>query len=206
MQRCLDGLYRPLVDITPRFNCLFVPVIIPFCRPVFVLTVPHCPGILLHNLKAQRLSMAEFFEYDEILELAVAREVDANRFYLALAARAQNPHIRKVLEELAAEELEHKAKLELEIMKTGRVVVTTMVPLGLQDDQPDYTPLEYEIDYKSLLLMGMQKEEASFRLYVDLAGMVTDHNSKETLLAIAQEEAGHKLRFQTIFDYLSKDA
>jgi rubrerythrin len=150
--------------------------------------------------------MAEFIEYDEILELAVAREVDANRFYLALAARAQNPHIRRIFEELAAEELEHKAKLELEIMKTGRVVDTSRVPLGLQDDQPDYTPLEYEIDYRDILLMGMQKEEASFRLYVDLAGMATDANSKEVLLAIAQEEVKHKLRFQTEFDYLSKEA
>jgi rubrerythrin len=150
--------------------------------------------------------MDELIDDGEILELAVAREVDANRFYLALAARVQNPHIRKIFNDLAAEELEHKAKLELEIMKTGRVVNTNETPLGLQDDQPDYTPLEYEIDYKDILLMGMQKEEASFRLYVDLAGRVTDANSKGMLLALAQEEAGHKLRFQTIFDYLSKGA
>jgi rubrerythrin len=147
--------------------------------------------------------MAEFID-DEILEMAIAREVDANRFYLALAARTQNPDIRKIFEELAAEELEHKARLELEIMKTGRVVDTSRVPLGLQDDQPDYTPLEYEIDFKDILLMGIQKEEASFRLYVDLAGMATDASSKEILLALAQEEAEHKLRFQAGFDYLLK--
>jgi rubrerythrin len=149
--------------------------------------------------------MAEFID-NEILEMAIAREVDANRFYLALVARTQNPDIRKIFEELAAEELEHKAKLELEIMKTGRVVDTSRVPLGLQDDQPDYTPLEYEIDFKNILLMGMQKEEASFRLYVEMAGMTTDHDSKEMLLAIAQEEAGHKLRFKTVFDHLFDNA
>jgi rubrerythrin len=149
--------------------------------------------------------MAEFID-DEILELAVAREVDANRFYLTLAARTQNPRARKIFVELADEELEHKAKLELEIMKTGRVVNTHKTPVGLRYDQPDYTPPDIEIDYKEILLMGIQKEEASFRLYVDLAGMTTDHDSKETLLALAQEEAGHKLRFQTIFDYLSRSA
>jgi rubrerythrin len=148
--------------------------------------------------------MDEFIDDNEVLELAVAREVDANRFYLALAAKAQNPHIRKVFNDLAAEELEHKAKLELEIMKTGRVVNTDREPLGLQDDLPDYTALEYEIDYKDILLIGMQKEEASFRLYVEMAGMTADHDSKEMLLAIAQEEVKHKLRFQTVFDYLSK--
>ena len=149
--------------------------------------------------------MAEFID-DEILEMAVAREVDASRFYEALAARSVNPHIQKIFLELAAEELEHKAKLELEIMKTGRVVHTDKTPSGFRDDPDQDSPIEFDIDFKNILLMGIQKEEASFRLYVDLAAMTTDHSSKETLLAIAEEEAGHKLRFQTIFDYLSRGA
>jgi rubrerythrin len=148
--------------------------------------------------------MGEFVADDEILEMAVAREVDANRFYLALAARSQKPHIRKIFEQLAAEELEHKAKLELEIMKTGRVVNTHKPPLGLRYDQPDYTPHDFEIDYKDILLIGIQKEEAAFRLYTDLAGMTNDRDSKETLLAIAREEAEHKLRFQAVFEQLFK--
>jgi rubrerythrin len=147
--------------------------------------------------------MAEFID-DEILEMAVAREVDANRFYLALAARVQEPHIQNVFEELAAEELEHKAKLELEIMKTGRVVDENKTPRGFKDEQNDYSAIELDIDFKDILLMGMQKEEASFRLYVELAGMTTDRDSKETLLAIAEEEARHKLRFQTVLDFLLK--
>ena len=65
-------------------------------------------------------------------------------------------------------------------------------------------PPEVEMDYKDILLMGIQKEEASFRLYVDLAGTTSDAHSKEILFALAQEEAGHKLRFQTVLDYLSK--
>lgn len=148
--------------------------------------------------------MDEFVADEEILEMAVAREVDANRFYLALAARSHKPHIRKIFEQLAAEELEHKAKLELEIMKTGRVVSTHKTPLGFRYDQPDYTPPKFEIDYKDILLIGIQKEEAAFRLYTDLAGMTNDHDSKQTLLALAQEEAEHKLRFQAVFEHLFK--
>ena len=147
--------------------------------------------------------MADFID-DEILEMAVAREVDANRFYLVLAERVENPRIRQVFEELAAEELEHKANIELEIMKTGRVVNTDKTPAGFKNDSTDYVPPEIEMDYKDILLMGMQKEDASFRLYVDLAGMTSDAHSKEIFLALAQEEAGHKLRFQTVLDYLSK--
>ncbi|MGD0596624.1 MAG: ferritin family protein [Sedimentisphaerales bacterium] len=149
--------------------------------------------------------MADFID-DEILEMAVAREVDANRFYLVLAERVENPRIRRIFEMLAAEELEHKAKIELEIMKTGRVVNKDKTPAGFKNDRADYVPPEIEMDYKDILLMGMQKEEASIRLYVDMAEMISDAHSKEILLALAQEEVGHKLRFQTVLDYLSRNA
>jgi rubrerythrin len=145
--------------------------------------------------------MADVAEDDEILELAVAREVDAIRFYMVLATRVQSPRMQKVFEELAAEEMEHKARLELEIMKTGRVVDTNNAPRGLQENRPDYVPPEFDIDYKSILLMGIQKEDASFRLYVDLAGMATSASAREMLIALSQEEARHKLRFQAEFDH-----
>lgn len=146
--------------------------------------------------------MAEFID-NEILEMAVAREVDANRFYLALAERVEKPHIKKIFEKLAAEELEHKALIELEIMKAGRVVNEDETPAGFCDEQPDYVPLVIEMNYKDILLMGIHKEEASFQLYVDLAGMISDAHSKEILLALAQEEAGHKQRFEKILEFIS---
>jgi rubrerythrin len=146
--------------------------------------------------------MAEFID-DEILEMAVAREVDANRFYLALAARVENPRIKRIFEKLAAEELEHKAKIELEIMKTGRVVKEDKPPVGFHDEQPGYTPTVIDMNYKDVLLMGIQKEEASIQLYVDMAEMTSDAHSKEILIALAQQEAEHKMRFQKILEFIS---
>ena len=59
------------------------------------------------------------------------------------------------------------------------------------------------MNYKDILLMGIHKEEASFQLYVDLAGMISDAHSKEILLALAQEESGHKQRFEKILEFIS---
>jgi rubrerythrin len=56
------------------------------------------------------------------------------------------------------------------------------------------------MDYKDLLTMAMQKEESSFRLYVDLASRVTDEDAYETLLALAEEEIRHKMRFEMEYD------
>ena len=59
------------------------------------------------------------------------------------------------------------------------------------------------MNYKDIVFMGIKKEEASIRLYADLAEMTSDAHSKEILLALAQEEAGHKQRFQEVLDFLS---
>jgi rubrerythrin len=60
------------------------------------------------------------------------------------------------------------------------------------------------MDYKDMLMLGIEKEEASFRTYVNLAPSVHDQESREVLLALAQEEVKHKLRFETEYDMLLK--
>ena len=149
--------------------------------------------------------MAEFETVEEILELAVAREEDAHIFLMALAARMVNPEMRKVFEELAAEELEHKARLELEIIKTGRVVTDSKKKLYFEtNDYAEDVGSEIDMDYKDMLTMAMQKEESSFRLYVDLASRVTNEDAYEILLALAEEEVRHKMRFEMEYDNILK--
>ncbi|MHC4691682.1 MAG: ferritin family protein [Planctomycetota bacterium] len=148
--------------------------------------------------------MADFVPNEEILELAITREEIANRLFLELAARARNPEIRKVFEELADEELEHKAKLELEIMKTGKVMKESQKPLfreRIDKGEPDSW---VDMDYKDMLLLGIQKEDAAFRFYVKLAANARDEDSYETLMALAEQEIKHKLRFEMEYEKLLK--
>jgi rubrerythrin len=143
---------------------------------------------------------------EEILEYAISREVEAYYFCLALAGRVDTPRMRQVFEDMAAEELEHKAKLELEMIKMGKTLPARQMPSGRPES--DYimsdsnAPLD--IDYTDMLLLGMEKEEAAFRLYVNLIPNVHDEESREVLLALAQEEVRHKLRFETEYDMLHK--
>ena len=145
---------------------------------------------------------------DGILEFAISKEVESYHFYRALARRVDSDRIREVFEELAAEELEHKAKLELEIIKTGKVV--PMMSVGHEDggSDSDYifaagdAPLD--IDYKDMLLLAMEKEAAAFRTYVNLVASARDELTREVLLSLAEEEVKHKLRFETEYDLLHK--
>ncbi|MHC4580198.1 MAG: ferritin-like domain-containing protein [Planctomycetota bacterium] len=141
-----------------------------------------------------------------ILEFALSKEIEAYHFYMAVARRVDSPKIRDVFEELAAEELEHKARLELELMKTGKVVPDGYEPAPGPDG--DYIVDEddalLDMDYRDILLLAMEKEKAAFRTYVNLMAQTRDEQAQELLLALAEEEVRHKLRFETEYDVLLK--
>jgi len=143
---------------------------------------------------------------NEALEFAISREVDAYYFYLALAERVDSPEMRQVLEDFAREELEHKAKLELEVLKTGQILpLKQELPGPSRDDYiVSNTDSQLDMDYRDLLLLAIEKEEASFRTYVDLAATAHDQETREVLLAIAEEEVKHKYRFEIEYDMLLK--
>lgn len=142
---------------------------------------------------------------NEILEFAIAREVEAFNFFMALAARVETPEIAKVFADLAKEELEHKAKLELELIKTGKTL-----PADEKKAIPEHdyiiagADVILDMDYKDVLMLGIEKEEASFRTYVNLIPNIHDQESREVLLALAEEEVKHKLRFETEYELLLK--
>ena len=50
----------------------------------------------------------------------------------------------------------------------------------------------------------MEKEEAAFRTYVNMVAEARDEQTQELLLALAEEEVKHKLRFETEYDILLK--
>jgi len=140
---------------------------------------------------------------DEILELAISREIEAHDLFLELAERVREPQIQSLLRELAQEELEHKHKLELEIIKSGRVVrETDETAVPSRGHILSNTNESLDMDYKDVLMLAIEKEDASFRMYVGLVSNVRDEKSREVLLALAEEEVKHKLRFQAEYELL----
>jgi rubrerythrin len=61
------------------------------------------------------------------------------------------------------------------------------------------------MDYKDVLLLAMEKEEAAFRTYVNLVANARDGQIQDLLLALAEEEVKHKIRFETEYDLLLKN-
>jgi rubrerythrin len=139
----------------------------------------------------------------EILDLAISKEVAAYRLYKKMVGRTSDPQMKQALESLANEELEHKARLELELMKLGVVVSSekSMISESLEDDSDELT---VDMDFKDLLVLAIEKERSSLRLYVDLAAMTKDRVSREMLITLAEEEAMHGARFEAEYNMLMR--
>jgi len=148
--------------------------------------------------------MGEVSSVGEVLELAIAREIQSAEFLSTLAERLKRPAAAALLEQLAQEELGHKAKLELEIMKEGLVAKT--VGTLVEVDAPDYADaleMDPDSDFKDILAVVIAKERHSFRFYVDLAGVVLDEDLHEVLVALAEEEARHLIRLEREYNKLT---
>lgn len=144
--------------------------------------------------------MSSLTNIDEILDFAIQSEEESHRFYTDLAEKVTKPWMKSALLEFAREELGHKAKVEA--MKAGRL---TLEPSG--EEVPDLKIGDYlvemephaDMEYQEALVVAMKKEKAAYRLYMDLARRVTGE-PRDLFLRLAQEEAKHKLRFETEYD------
>jgi len=143
--------------------------------------------------------MENFESVDEILDFAIGREIEAIRLYIDLAGKVNKPEMREVLKDFAREEQEHKIKLE-DAKAVGMVLRDEEVAsLGIANDVEggEFHP---DMSYADILLFAIKKEDASVKLYTNMAKIAQDEEVKDMLLQLAQEETEHKLRFEVEYD------
>lgn len=144
--------------------------------------------------------MSNWKSVDEILDFAIKGEEEAATFYTEMATRVEKDWMKKEFVTFAKEEQGHKAKLEA--IKSGKKLFGSpkaVLDLKIGDYlvEAEVTP---EMDYQDALIVAMKKEKAAFKLYSDLAQSTDDPDLSNTLLALAHEEANHKLRFEVEYD------
>ena len=148
--------------------------------------------------------MVQFKSFEDVIKYAIEREVESYQLYQKLAEEAENLALYRVMMDFAKEELRHKAKLEMEIIKTGKTVPGAEVVMDFEyaDHLEHYEP--QNVKYQDLLRMAIAKEKESFRFYTKLAGKVEDEEIREALLSLAEEEARHKVSLEIEYDVIKK--
>jgi rubrerythrin len=137
---------------------------------------------------------------DEILDYAIGQEEEAAAFYASLAERAERAGMKDVLMDFSREEQRHKDRLlavkhgESELAPEQQVV-----DLKISDYLVDVQVGE-DISYQDALIVAMKRERAAYRLYSDMAERVSPGELQEVFLGLANEEAKHKLFFESEYD------
>lgn len=145
--------------------------------------------------------VTDFKSVDDILDFAIKNEEDACHFYTELAGKMIKPAMIQIFKDFAREEEGHKAKL-LDI-KSGKLLIPSkekVLDLKISDYIDTDIQIKEDLDYQDALVLAMKKEKQAFKLYTDLASKTDNEQIKKLLLAIAQEEAKHKLRFELEYD------
>ena len=137
---------------------------------------------------------------EDILTFAIGEEEAAAHFYKEWAAKMDNPALRDALNGFAREEEGHKERL-LNIKAEGSLQpdAKTVQNLNIGDNLVTQAP-NPDMAYPEILIIAMKKEKAAFKLYSELAAVADSASLKDTFLALAQEEAKHKLRFEIEYD------
>jgi rubrerythrin len=137
---------------------------------------------------------------DEILDFAIEREQGAADFYSSLAERATSAWMKDMLLSFSQEELRHKGKLKS--VKKGEKLLSSqqrVQDIKLGDYLVDVEP-QGDLTLQDAMIVAMKREKAAYRLYSDLAQKVDNAEMKDLFLSLAQEEAKHKLYFETQYD------
>lgn len=139
-------------------------------------------------------------KFDEIIDFAVEREVDAIKFYQDLQKMVRFNSQRELLHEFEEMEKGHVETLEeIRGMELARIDVPRIQNLQISDYMVASPPTE-DMNFEDIITIAMKREEAAQRLYTDMAGKVDDPQLQKLFLRLSAEEAKHKLYFETMYD------
>lgn len=135
----------------------------------------------------------------KIIATAVDREVEAFTFYRTISDKVKDPALKKLFDELAGEEKQHReflqgmltkdvAKMHFDAKKDYKVVNAMPSP-----------PLSADMKPLDGLVVAIKKELEAMQMYSQLAGLSTETEQKFLFTQLANMESGHKARLEDLY-------
>lgn len=140
-------------------------------------------------------------EIKEFLQFAIRKEKEAYELYSGFAEKTRNPAAKKLLEELAEEELGHKTALE-NLSEADNFLNFKTKPvqdLKISDHLVGHT-INENSDIQAVLIYAMKAEKVAFELYTKMAEAALDDQNISLFQKLAQMELSHKNRLETLYE------
>ena len=146
--------------------------------------------------------MKKLTSIEDVLDIAIAGEIESRQLYIKMAAMVEEPFVRKTVERLAEEELQHRIKLTG--VKAGKATLEhkDVGDLGIARTLEEVKP-HAGMTYRELLVFAIKKEDISCKLYEKLAAVFSRAELKDLFSKLAEEEADHRRRFELQYEQMS---
>ncbi|TFG10304.1 hypothetical protein EU538_02400 [Candidatus Thorarchaeota archaeon] len=141
--------------------------------------------------------------FENLIALAIEREEEAYDFYMTAADNAETQASRKLLKDLAQQEVGHKEKLQAalkeDVCSTFSCTLEEMKELGLGDYLKDI-PLKAGSSPQEILVVAIKREEGAFEFYKSLSDLTDNPSHRVVFETLAKEEQHHKRRLENMYD------
>jgi len=144
---------------------------------------------------------------EEILRQAIRFEEESYALYSNAIQISTTADARAMLEDLAAQELGHKKKLQ-RLQERG---VADLAPVVRTTEAQDLKLAEYlqvpselaqDADLQDVLLVAMQREKSTREFYLKLGQLTEEGPAKNLFDLLAEEELKHKNRVESLYERL----
>jgi rubrerythrin len=148
--------------------------------------------------------MEQFTSVEAVLKRAIQLEDEAMTLYSTAAQSVKDDAVRQRLEEMAAQERGHKAKLEDVLSGNVRWAIRRskaepVTDLRLSDHLVGGS-LDPNADYQDVLLFAARREKAAHDFYQAMGEMIEDKLTQNLFEMLAQEELRHKYVLEKTYE------
>lgn len=135
---------------------------------------------------------------NNLLDLAVAREVEAAVFYTNISKSSDNPIIKKIFEDLANEEEQHR-DLIMELKQQEKDFKFSAPPDYKLAEETELPPLSMDMKPADAFNLAMQKERQAADFYLKLANLTHNSEIRELCLNLSNMELIHKKKIERAY-------
>lgn len=144
---------------------------------------------------------------EEILRQAIRFEEESYALYTHAIQISTAADAQAMLEDLAAQELGHKQKLQrLQAQGVANLVpvvrTTEARDLKLAEVLQAPSELDAEADLQDVLLVAMQREKSTREFYLKLGQLTAEGPVRNLFDFLAEEELKHKQRVESLYEQL----
>ncbi len=136
----------------------------------------------------------------QALSRAIGKEEEAKMIYEIYAQKVDDAHSRKLLEELAKEELGHKLALEKIDAEDPGIFTATEISTGEFGEFFDRPSLSKDATIQEVLRFAIAEEIDAYSFYETMKKYTKDESFASLLNRLAGEEKKHKQRLERMYD------